>query len=186
MSVTRTCNEWPLAYLTEHKTFAIMKTNTIKRINVKNNQGQYESIYPVANMTIVSDRPIQQGMKYRGTITVDDIEHGDSTFRTEPTIHHECPERRYRMLADTEDGALKLNAKRVRLLLEMPYAATDTGTDIAARFKPQALALIAKLKKIEAYLADEYAGKIIEAQAEALAEAKRERNLQALHKSVEE
>ena len=61
-----------------------MKTNTIKRINVKNNQGQYESIYPVANMTI------------------------------------------------------------------------------------------------------EYAGKIIEAQAEALAEAKRERNLQALHKSVEE
>ena len=63
-----------------------MKTNTIKRINVKNNQGQYESIYPVANMTIVSDRPIQQGMKYRGTITVDDIEHGDSTFRTESTM----------------------------------------------------------------------------------------------------
>ncbi len=26
MSVTRTCNEWPLAYLTEHKNFAIMKT----------------------------------------------------------------------------------------------------------------------------------------------------------------
>ena len=26
MSVTRTCNEWPLAYLTEHKTFATMKT----------------------------------------------------------------------------------------------------------------------------------------------------------------
>ena len=26
MSVTRTCNEWPLAYETEHKTFKIMKT----------------------------------------------------------------------------------------------------------------------------------------------------------------
>ena len=26
MSVTRTCNEWPLAYETEHKTFATMKT----------------------------------------------------------------------------------------------------------------------------------------------------------------
>ena len=25
-SVTRTCNEWPLAYRTEHKTFATMKT----------------------------------------------------------------------------------------------------------------------------------------------------------------
>ena len=151
-----------------------------KRINVKNIQGQYESTYPVAQMTIVSDRPIQQGMKYRGTITVDDIEHGDSTFRTETTIHRECPERKYQTLAETEDGSLKLNAKRVRLLLEVPYAATDTGTDIAARFKPQTQALLSKLRKIAAYLTDEHARKIIEAQAEALAEAQRERNLEKI------
>ncbi len=82
-----TCNEWPLQHETTHKTFATMKKNNVKsqvakatkRINVKNIQGQYESTYPVAQMTIVSDRPIQQGMKYRGTITVDDIERGDTT-----------------------------------------------------------------------------------------------------------
>jgi len=125
-------------------------------------------------------------MKYRGTITVDDIENGDSIFRTEATIHREQPDRKYHTLAETEDGSLKLNAKRIRMVLEVPYAATDTGTDIATRFKPQALALISKLRKINAYLADEHAYKIIEAPAEARAEAERERNLQALHKSTGE
>lgn len=163
-----------------------MKTNTSKRINVKNNQGQYESIYPVANMTIVSDRPIQQGMKYRGTLTVDDIENGDSTFRTETTIHRECPERKYYAFGETEDGSLKINAKRVRMLLEFPYAATDTGTDIAERFSPQFKALIAKLRKTTDYMADVHACKILEAQADARAEAKRERTLQALRQGTEE
>ena len=181
MSVTRTCKEWPLAYETEHKTFATMKKNTSQRINVKNNQGLYESTYPVANMTIVSDRPIQQGLKYRGTITVDDIDNGDCTFRTEATIHHECPERRYYALHETKNGSLKINAKRVRCVLEMPYAATDTGTDIAEIFSPQLKQLLAKLRKTGDYLSDVYACQVIGAQADARAEAKRERESRALH-----
>ena len=152
----------------------------IKRINVKNNQGQYESTYPVAQMTIVSDRPIQQGMKYRGTITVDDIEHGDSTFRTETTIHRECPERKYLTILDTPNGSLKINAKRVRMLLEMQYAATDTGTDIAEQFSPQIKQLLAVLRKTKEYMADVHACKVIGAQAVARAEAERERNLEAI------
>ncbi len=163
-----------------------MKKNTIKRINVKNNQGLYESTYPVANMTIVSDRPIQQGLKYRGTITVDDIENGDSTFRTETTIHHECPERRYLALKEVENGSLKINAKRVRMLLELQYAATDTGEDIAKKFSPQIKEMLAILRKTGDYMSDVYACKVIGAQAVAKAEAIREREVEALHQSSEE
>jgi len=151
-----------------------------KRINVKNNQGLYESTYPVANLTIVSDRPIQQGMKYRGTITVDDIEHGDSTFRTETTIHRECPERRYYAIDETPNGSLKINAKRIRMSLEMQYAATDTGTDIAEQFSPQIKQLLSVLRKTGDYLTDVHACKVIGAQAVARTEAERERNLEAI------
>ncbi len=154
--------------------------NKANRINVKNNQGQYESTYTAANLTIVSDRPLVQGEKCRGTITVSDINYGDSIFRAEATTHREQPDRKYYTLADSPNGSLKLNAKRIRLVLEMPYAATDTGEDIAALFSPESRAMIAKLRKIKDYLTDVHACKIIEAQAEARAEAARERDLEAL------
>ena len=74
----------------------------------------------------------------------------------------------------------------MRLLLEMPYAATDTGTDIAEKFSPQVKQLLSVLRKTGDYIADVHACKVIGAHAIARAEAKRERNLQALQRSTEE
>lgn len=152
------------------------------QINVKNAQGQWESTFPAASLTIVSDRPLEAGKKYKGTYTVNDLEYGDGEFRTEATIHREQPDRKYFTLAETENGSLKLNAKRVRMLLEMPYAAIDNGQDIAAAFTPQAREMLRKLRKIDEYLCDVHACKVIETAEMARAEAEREKNLNAVNK----
>ena len=164
-----------------------MKTTTktqvaknINRMNVKNANGQYESTFASAALTIVSDRPLQEGQKYRGTYTLRDMQYGDGEFRTEASIHREMPERKYYTIGETENGSVKLNAKRVRLVLEMPYAAVDSGQDIAGVFSPQAKELLAKLRKINTFLCDFHTYKVLEGQAEARAEAVREKNLAML------
>lgn len=161
-------------------TIAAKTAKNANKLNVKNQNGLYESTFGAAALTIVSDRPIVAGQKYRGTYTVRDLTYGDGEFRTESTIHHECPERKYYTIGETENGSVKLNAKRVRMVLEMPYAAVDCGQDIATVFGPQAKALLAKLRKVDAYLCDHHAYKVMEAQAEARAEAEREKSLTAL------
>ena len=164
-------------------TTAAKSAKNTSKLNVKNQNGLYESTFGAAALTIVSDRPIVEGQKYRGTYQVRNIEYGDGEFRTEPTIHREYPERRYYTIGETENGSVKLNAKRVRMVLEMPYAAVDEGQDIAACFAPQAKALLAKLRKVNTFLCDHHAYMVMEAQAEARAEVEREKNLEALRKS---
>ena len=86
----------------------------------------------------------------------------------------------YSTIGETENGSVKLNAKRVRLVLEMPYAAVDSGQEIAGVFSPQAKELLAKLRKINTFLCDFHTYKVLECQAEARAEAVREKNLAML------
>lgn len=162
------------------KSIAAKSATNANKLNVKNENGMYESTFFAASMTFVTDRPLISGQKFRGTCEMRNLTYGDAVFRSEATTHRECPERKYYTIGETENGSVKLNAKRVRMVLEMPYAAVDEGQDIAAVFGPQAKTLLTKLRKVQTYLTDHYAYKVMEAQADARAEAERVKNLSAL------
>ena len=131
MSVTRTCNEWPLAYETEHKTFATMKATT-----------------KIVALTTQTENELQVNDKVRGTLQ----RQGRRTYQfIEHQAQRDClPEELCRALARSRHGRIYANGYGVSVHLYVRHDKYNSPRELTAIIQSEVKELCKQLQLVAA------------------------------------
>ena len=122
--VTRTCNEWPLAYLPKHKTFKTMKKEVKKSHEAK-------TTFPCVDLKFEGNTTVIKPKQTRtGTLT---YEQEDEKFlfkeRGVPSIPQ--PHLHWRVLDRTLHGRVNVNARHIKVEFYIHHDEYLNGKDLA-------------------------------------------------------
>ena len=128
MSTARTCKEWPLAYPTEHKTFATMKTTTIVALTTQ-----------TTNELKVND-------KVRGTLH----RQGRRTYGFIENQRNAFPEEQCQALARTAHGQVYANGYGVSVHLYIRHNKYNAPRELAGLILSEVKELCKQLMQVAA------------------------------------